>query len=347
MSLRVLALVGRPLTRQAVEEALAPISAQLRFYHDSMAVAPAMRDAVFDAVVIETAFLENENIDQLLLMMSRRNLPLISIGDRSKAESCLCNYPVTRDHVTLLGNVTLDDCQPLMLRLAPLLKRLVRSTRPADANSNFVGTATVARERTIEPRPTSADATDVELLVIGVSTGGPDVLAEIFRDLRPVRVPMLIAQHMPADHTASFAAHLSREFKIPVVECGDGPIPPVGSVGLLKGGRDFVLKRFQGRLTLQPFRASGFNAQPNIDTLLKSAAEGGIRALPIILTGMGRDGASGSKLLEDQGMPVWVQTPSSCTVAGMPLATLEEVSKCAVFTPDAIAHRLNALYGCE
>ena len=60
---------------------------------------------------------------------------------------------------------------------------------------------------------------------------------------------------------------------------------------------------------------------------------------------MGRDGASGSKLLEDQGMPVWVQTPASCTVAGMPLATLEEVSKCAVLAPDAIARRLNNLYG--
>jgi chemotaxis response regulator CheB len=345
LSLRVFVLVGQPLTRQAVEEALAPISAQLHVYHDPIAAVPAMQDAAWDAVVIETVFLDGESINQLLLMMSRRNLPLVSIGDRAKAESHLFNYPAARDHVTLLGTVTRGDCQPLMLRLASLLKRLVQSNKPADAYSDFVDPATLAPEKTGEPARISAGETEVELLVIGVSAGGPDVLAEIFRHLHPLRVPMLIAQHMPADHTASFAAHLAREFKIPVVECGDGPIPPVGSVGLLKGGRDFALKRFQDCLTLRPIEASDSNAHPNIDTLLRSAAKAGIKALPIILTGMGRDGASGSKLLEDQGMPVWVQTPASCTVAGMPLATLEEVSNCAVLAPDAIARRLNNLYG--
>jgi chemotaxis response regulator CheB len=263
----------------------------------------------------------------------------------AKAESHLCSYPTARDHVTLPGTVTRGDCQPLMLRLASLLKRLLQSNKPADAYSDCVDPATLAPEKTGEPARISAGETEVELLVIGVSTGGPDVLAEIFRHLQLLRVPMLIALHMPADHTASFAAHLAREFKIPVVECGDGPIPPVGSVGLLKGGRDFVVKRFQDCLTLRSIEASGSNAHPNIDTLLRSAAKAGIKALPIILTGMGRDGASGSKLLEDQGMPVWVQTPASCTVAGMPLATLEEVSHCAVLAPDAIARRLNNLYG--
>ena len=83
MSLRVFVLVGQPLTRQAVEEALAPISAQLHIYHDPIAAVPVMQDAAWDAVVIETVFLDGESINQLLLMMSRRNLPLVTIGDRA------------------------------------------------------------------------------------------------------------------------------------------------------------------------------------------------------------------------------------------------------------------------
>src|SRR5262249_39057225 len=94
-----------------------------------------MQDAAWDAVVIETVFLDGESINQLLLMMSRRNLPLVSVGDRAKAESHLCNYPAARDHVTLLGTATRGDCQPLMLRLASLLKRLVQSNKPADTYS--------------------------------------------------------------------------------------------------------------------------------------------------------------------------------------------------------------------
>ena len=267
MSLRVFILVGQPLIRQAVEEALAPMSAQLHIYRDPIAAIPAMQDAAWDAVVIETVLLDGERIDQLLLMMSRRNLPLVSIGDRAKAESHLCNYPAARDHVTLLGTATRSDCQPLMLRLASLVKRLVQANQSVDAYSDFVGPAKLAPGRVGEPVRISASEPEVELLVIGVSTGGPDVLAEIFRHLHRLRVPMLIAQHMPAEATASFAAHLAREFNIPVVECGDGPIPPVGSVGLLKGGRDFELKRVHDCLILRPIEAA--NPMP-IRTLIGS-----------------------------------------------------------------------------
>src|SRR5262245_12576396 len=104
-----------------------------------------------NSMMCRRLFLDGESINQLLLMMSRRNLPLVSIGDRAKAESHLCNYPAARDHVTLLGTVTRGDCQPIMLRLASLLKRLVQSNKPADAYSDCVDPATLAPEKTGEP----------------------------------------------------------------------------------------------------------------------------------------------------------------------------------------------------
>jgi len=159
------------------------------------------------------------------------------------------------------------------------------------------------------------------VIVIGSSTGGPPALEKILVGLSiPIRVPIVIAQHMPPVFTASLAARLQDSTGIKAAEAKDGEellpnhiyvAPGNYHLSIVKRGTTNILK-----LDQNPQRNS---VRPAVDVLFESAVEVfQHKVCAIVLTGMGEDGLIGSVAIKEKGGGVLIQDQASCVVFGMP-----------------------------
>jgi two-component system chemotaxis response regulator CheB len=199
--------------------------------------------------------------------------------------------------------------------------KLARSAPPASPKPRN----TPQRPPALAPRPPNAALSDVDLVVIGVSTGGPATLRTILGAMGQIGVPVVVAQHMPALYTKSLAESLSRDLKQIVVEgVFDQDVPP-GTVTILPGGCDARLARSRsgsGKFILK--RADGDGTlHPSADILFQSAAREARHPVAVILSGMGRDGTLGAHAMRQGAHRVLVQRPETAVVPGMPSAAIE------------------------
>jgi two-component system, chemotaxis family, protein-glutamate methylesterase/glutaminase len=181
-----------------------------------------------------------------------------------------------------------------------------------------------------------------EIVLVAASTGGPNTLTLLLHHLGPPRLPVVVAQHMPADQTAGFAQYLAAESGVDVVERGAGEVPSSAQVTVLRGGSDYRLARGRaGQFRLVATEVAGNVFHPSADLLFGSAAEAGMTAIAVVLSGMGEDGARGAAAIAAQGGRVLVQDFASCVVAGMPSATRATCPSATVASVPEIAERLS------
>ncbi len=170
-----------------------------------------------------------------------------------------------------------------------------------------------------KPRPIAPGKPD--LIVIGVSTGGPNALADLLPSLpRDLPVPVLIVQHMPPLFTKALADRLNSKCALTVDEARDGVTVAPGEVWIAPGDFHMVVEGKPGRFTLKLNQQPQENGcRPAVDVLFRSAltAVGG-RALAVILTGMGQDGLKGADALTNAGAQLIAQDEASSVVWGMP-----------------------------
>jgi two-component system chemotaxis response regulator CheB len=179
------------------------------------------------------------------------------------------------------------------------------------------------------------------LVLIAASTGGPDALAALLAASGPLPVPVLIAQHMPDGLAPELAALLTRRAGWPVMVATNGQVVEAGAALLLP--TDGVLRRLPGGLALR-LAPSGATVHPSADLLFRSAALLGLRAIGVVLTGMGQDGAAGAAALAEEGGRILVQSSETSVVAGMPEAASSRVGGAEALSPEALGHRLRGIW---
>lgn len=186
----------------------------------------------------------------------------------------------------------------------------------------------------------SAPSGPVDLVVIGVSTGGPDALARLLPALpRNFGVPIAIVQHMPPVFTAMLAKRLDGSSALSVKEAADGEALRQGTVYLAPGGKHLQLDGtrfgFRAVLTENPPENS---CRPAVDVLFRTAAAASAgRLLGVVLTGMGQDGMIGARLVRAAGGAVLAQDEASSVVWGMPGFVARDGTARAVLPLDQIA----------
>ena len=166
------------------------------------------------------------------------------------------------------------------------------------------------------------------IVVLGTSTGGPKALETILPMLpQDLPVPILIVQHMPVGFTASFARRLSQLCSIAVQEARDRELVRPGVAYIAPAGLHMrVRRRTSDREVVISLDSDPLAALhiPSIDVLMKSVAEVyHDRALGVILTGMGSDGAEGMRDIYRAGGCTIGQDEATCAVYGMPRACAE------------------------
>lgn len=183
-----------------------------------------------------------------------------------------------------------------------------------------------------------------EMVLIGVSTGGPNALARVLPALPGnLGVPLLIVQHMPPVFTQSLAESLAAKCALRVREATDGEVAQPNVAYIAPGGRQMRLARgVDGGKTIQiTDDPPENNCRPAVDYLFRSAANhfpG--RATAVILTGMGNDGTLGLRLLKRQGCFSIVQDEASCVVYGMPKSAVDAGVADTVLPLEQIAARI-------
>lgn len=186
-----------------------------------------------------------------------------------------------------------------------------------------------------------------EMLLIGVSTGGPNTLATLLPALPAnLGVPVLIVQHMPPLFTQSLAENLDAKCALRVREAAHEEIAEPNTVYIAPGGRQMrIAPGPDGRKIIQiTDDPPENNCRPAVDYLFRSAAThypG--RSLAVILTGMGSDGTLGLRLLKRHGCHVIAQDEASSVVWGMPKAAVDAGVADVVLPLDAIASKITSL----
>ena len=165
------------------------------------------------------------------------------------------------------------------------------------------------------------------MVLIGASTGGTEALARIIPRLpAEFNLPVLIVQHMPPLFTQNLANSLNARSALKVQEAQDGETATAGRVYIAPGGSHLKIAAGPGneirmRITTDPPEN---NCRPAVDYLFRSAAVAFPgRAVAVILTGMGRDGTLGLRLLKAGGCLSIAQNEATCAVFGMPKEAIQ------------------------
>ena len=162
-----------------------------------------------------------------------------------------------------------------------------------------------------------------KVIVIGASTGGPKALAILFRHLHDdVDAALVLAQHMPPQFTRTFAARLDKIGVVRTSEAAQYERLGRGHAYVCPGGRSIEIvpsDRGPAIRVVPPDSSSPY--VPSVDRLFASAARVlGDRAIAVVLTGMGDDGARGVRDISSRGGTVIIESPETAILAGMPLA---------------------------
>lgn len=163
------------------------------------------------------------------------------------------------------------------------------------------------------------------LVAIGASTGGTIAIDALLRRVPPDFPATVMVQHMPAGFTRSFAARLSSRSPLSVTEAAEGDTVGPGQAVLARGDTHLTVHPVGGRWSVRYTDRCLVNRHcPSVDVLFDSvAAVAGARAIGILLSGMGADGARGLLAIRQAGGVTLAQDRESCVVFGMPKAAIE------------------------
>lgn len=176
------------------------------------------------------------------------------------------------------------------------------------------GSGTSSRSITPAPRP-------VNIVAVGVSTGGPNALCSVIPNLpADLPVPVVVVQHMPPVFTAQLADRLAGLSRLPVREAVSGEALLPGHVWIAPGDHHLVVIRHGTVTTLQTNKDAPENScRPAADVLFRSVARVfGAHALAVVMTGMGMDGTRGCEAIALAGGQIIVQDQASSVVWSMP-----------------------------
>lgn len=169
--------------------------------------------------------------------------------------------------------------------------------------------------------PTGATGADpVRIIAVGSSTGGPEALKHFLKDLNVSNCAILFAQHMPDRFMKSFANRLNSWSSFDISLANSGDKIEAGRGYLAQGDHHLELTRRAGELSLLSRQTDPVcGHRPSVDVLFKSVAKAApVGSIGVLLTGMGDDGASGLKEMNEAGSLTIIQDEKSSAVWGMP-----------------------------
>ncbi len=243
-------------------------------------------------------------------------------------------YPVPVVVISSLGNKVFDALdagavdfatKPEVFRKGTLDSFIIEVvTKIKIASTAKVGTLKKQYQPVPLPSGFGKDVSET-IIAIGASTGGTEAIYSILKTLPQNMPPILIVQHMPPVFTRLYAERLNNSCALEVKEAKDGDVVKSGRVLVAPGNYHMRLaKRSSGIYVTCSIGEKVSGHCPSVDVLFDSVAKVAKgKAIGVILTGMGRDGAEGLLNMKKQGAYTIGQDEASCVVYGMPMVAYE------------------------
>lgn len=207
--------------------------------------------------------------------------------------------------------------QPLSARIKAISKKNSEDNKDEKVELQQEKTTANNEKTTFKP----------EIIIIGISTGGPASLNKIIPKLREdLDTTIIIAQHMPLGFTKSLANRLNQISKITVKEAENGEVIKKGVVYIAPAGFQTRIKRkfAQPIFNIEEEVSKELLFKPCIDVTFSSASDSyKDKVLGIVMTGMGNDGTKGSKYIKDNNGMIFTQSEESCVIASMPKSVIK------------------------
>ncbi|MFZ7090332.1 protein-glutamate methylesterase/protein-glutamine glutaminase [Primorskyibacter sp. 2E233] len=299
---------------------------------DPFEAAQLMRKALPDVILLDLQLPRMDGLTFLRKIMAQHPLPVVVCSSLTKKGSQKAIKALefgAAEVIAKPGMATSNDRCEAQIRLCDAIHAAVSSSN---------GHRKIAAAKPMSPGPKlTADVIlparranpDIgfpggQIIAIGASTGGTEALAKILRELPGDMPPIVIVQHMPEHFTRSFAERLNGLSPLEVVEACNGEKVLRGRVVIAPGNKHAILRRsgkaYRLDLVDGPYVA---RHRPSVDVLFRSVAQSaGNKALGVIMTGMGDDGARGLLEMRDAGADTFVQDETSSVVFGMPKEAL-------------------------
>jgi len=274
-----------------------------------------------DVITCDLIMPEMDGVEFVREQMKRRHLPIIIMSIANEAAEMA---------LTALELGAIDFVQkPTALATDKMLEVSDELLRKVKAAAEIPISRLPAVELRPVPKlaPVERHANAVDIVVLGISTGGPQALRYLVPQLpADLRVPLVIVMHMPVGYTEMYANKVNELSNLKVSEAKEGDAVLGGSALVAPAGRHLTFRRNEDgavvtHLDVRPFKTLH---RPSVDVLFQSAAEVyGPRVLGVVMTGMGSDGKEGASWIKARGGLVYTESEETCVVYGMPRATLE------------------------
>jgi two-component system chemotaxis response regulator CheB len=326
-TIKVLIVDDSPFMRKVIADILSedPMLEVVGRTRNGAETMDAIRALSPDVITLDVEMPGKSGIDVLKEIMDLKPIPVVMVSSLTKEGANVTMQALDLGAVDFVmkpsGNVSLD-----MPKVGDELRRKVAAaSRAALFGPRRVKGSLQIGEPLSVPRHRDVSRGKFGILVVAASTGGPMALQEIIPSLSgDFPLPVMIVQHMPVGFTTSFAQRLNERSSLTVIEGRDGMPVRKGTVIVAPGGYHLMAEKKGAELLCKladtpPVRS----VRPAADVLFTSVSEavdGGILAL--VLTGMGKDGLDGAKLLKNKGAYVIAESRETSVIFGMPGAVI-------------------------
>ncbi|WP_291843533.1 chemotaxis response regulator protein-glutamate methylesterase [Maricaulis sp.] len=276
-----------------------------------------IKDLNPDVITLDVEMPQMDGIAFLEKIMTLRPTPVVMVSSLTREGADVTLRALELGAVDFLAKPAID----LQANMGKLADELIEKVK----------TAARAKVTAISRRPGKArvkrlgfDTTE-RILAIGASTGGVETIGRIVTNFPPDAPGTVITQHMPPHFTRQFAERLDKFCAVTVSEAEDGRRIRPGHVFIAPGDSHLTVQRSGADYVCRLDQSPPVNGhRPSVDVLFLSVAKAcANKAIGVILTGMGRDGAEGLKLMREAGAETIGQDEASSIVYGMPKAAFD------------------------
>ncbi len=250
----------------------------------------------------------------------------------TKVIVCTSNYDKYKNKALLYGAVDIIDKTNINKSTDILINTINKFKNP---NKKAINKINLNYNHSLR-------SNNLKLVAIGTSTGGLEVLEEIFSSLPKNTPPILVVQHMGRDIIPTFIPKLQQVSNVKIKEATHNEIINHSTIYVAPFGKHLTIKSYENsyKIIISDGEKVSYH-KPSIDILFNSVASSAKNnALAFILTGMGYDGVDGIKNIKLSGGKTFAQDEKSCKVFGMPKAAIESKMIDKIIDPKYIANEI-------
>lgn len=292
-------------------------------------LSPLINKYAPDLILLDVSYINNEKkvIDEIII---EHNLPLIILSSRSIHDTAKTVYAITNgaSDFILYDQLNMPYYEKEVVKkitnvyyAVPIKKKLKRKKREKATEKKVATSPKQATKKHSERRKGRFD----QIVAIGTSTGGPKALQTVLNKIpKNFPAPIVIVQHMPSGFTKSLAERLNNICNINVKEAVDGDILEPGTAYVAPGDYHMIVNELLEISVYKDRERDGH--RPSVNILFESIATlTEVKKVAVILTGMGKDGATGVTAMkkQDKNTVVIVESEETAIIHGMPRAALQ------------------------